>query len=386
MTMFYLIYLLTALIFFGLQTYVFSKLPLSSKRSYRNMLALVSFMHALAVPLPFVARRVGWENPWTDAIITYLYPVYGAFFLVLPIVLIIDLIRAMRALLLWKWNEPTDLRKRRFLQKFVGYTSVTALAYSVGGIFTARTHAIQIERVQIPIQKWTSKKSLRIAQISDLHIGPQLKRDFTQAVVGKVMALKPDLIAITGDLVDGTTQYIGKDVAPLQNLKAPLGTYFVTGNHEYYSGVHEWTAFLQELDITVLQNEHRILQHQDQKFVLAGIHDFKASSIEPSHHSDPNQALHLAPKNLPQIMLAHQPASIFEVSKAGADLQISGHTHGGQYFPYMYAAALANPYLKGLYLHDYQTWIYVNRGTGYWGPPNRIGSPAEITLLEITSA
>jgi len=224
-----------------------------------------------------------------------------------------------------------------------------------------------------------------IVQITDIHVGPTIKRGFVQEVVDTVNGLKPDLIALTGDLVDGSVRQLQHDVAPLAELKAPFGYYFITGNHEYYSGVKQWVAETTRLGFTVLLNEHRVVERGEGRLLMAGVTDYSAGQFDPSQASDPHKAIAGAPECHVKVLLAHQPKSIYKAAEVGYDYVISGHTHGGQYFPYHFLAALAQPYISGLHTHD-KTRIYVSRGTGYWGPPLRIGAPSEITVHRLIRA
>ena len=163
---------------------------------------------------------------------------------------------------------------------------------------------------------------------------------------------------------------------------APYGTYFVTGNHEYYSGVEPWLDETDRLGMKNLINTNEIISKSGDEIAIAGITDLNAHQIKLSHKSDPELALASLPKDITKIVLAHQPNSIHAVHKVGADLQLSGHTHGGQFWPFTYPVKLVSTYLAGYYDH-FGTKIYVNRGTGYWGPPLRIGVPAEITMISL---
>ena len=223
---------------------------------------------------------------------------------------------------------------------------------------------------------------LRIAQLSDLHVGPTIKRDFVQRVVDRTNALQPDLIVFTGDMADGPVDQLQADVKPLTELRAPLGQFSVTGNHEYYSGVHDWTAQTESLGFSVLLNDSRLIKRGKHRIALVGVTDFSAETIVPDHRSDPQGALANAPKADLTILLAHQPRSIH--AAAGADIQLSGHTHGGQFIPWKYIVPLQQTYLAGLHRHK-STWLYVHSGCGYWGPPLRLGAPSEIALHTIRS-
>jgi predicted MPP superfamily phosphohydrolase len=227
-----------------------------------------------------------------------------------------------------------------------------------------------------------SFNNFTIAQISDLHVGPTIKRPYVEDVLEKISRLNPDLIAVTGDLVDGSVKYLKSELQPLKDMIAPYGTFFVTGNHEYYSGVDLWLDETDRLGMKNLINSNELISRSGDQIAIAGITDLKAHQIKPAHRSDPGLALRSVPDNITKIVLAHQPNSIHSVHEIGADLQLSGHTHGGQFWPFTYLTKLVNPYIAGFYDH-YGTQIYVNRGTGYWGPPLRIGVPAEITLIRL---
>ena len=182
--------------------------------------------------------------------------------------------------------------------------------------------------------------------------------------------------------MDGSVENLRSDLEPFKDMIAKDGTFFVTGNHEYYSGVDRWLDETDRLGMTNLINSNSIIEKQESKICIAGITDFRAHQIKNSHRSNPKKALNNVPNDIPKIMLAHQPNSIFSVNDSGADLQISGHTHGGQFVPFNFPTKLANAYLAGLYDHN-GTQIYVNRGTGYWGPPLRLGIPSEITQFTL---
>ena len=225
-------------------------------------------------------------------------------------------------------------------------------------------------------------ENFTIAQISDLHVGPTIKKPYVEKVLNQISIINPDLIAITGDLIDGSIDYLKKDLEPLSEMIASYGTYFVTGNHEYYSGAEKWLDETDRMGFTNLVNEHDLITINNETITLAGVTDFRAHQIIPSHKSNPKNALRGSTDQKVKILLAHQPSSIFKANEAGYDFQISGHTHGGQFWPFTYPTKKANPYLSGLHDHN-GTQIYVNSGTGYWGPPLRIGVPSEITLFKL---
>jgi len=272
------------------------------------------------------------------------------------------------------------------LEKQSALLAVTAaLLISIIGFFNARKLA-RVVNVTVPLRDLPSSlHGFKIVQISDIHVGPTIKQGYLSRIVQQVNSLEADLIAITGDLVDGRVHELAEHTQPLATLSARHGSFFVTGNHEYYSGALAWIHELERLGVRVLLNEHVQLSHEGATLVLAGVTDYTAGSFYDDHHSDPQAAIAGAPADAPKILLAHQPRSAEAAEAAGFDLQLSGHTHGGQFWPWKYFVPLQQPYVAGLHrLQD--LWIYVSRGTGYWGPPNRFGSPSEITCLTLVAA
>ena len=224
-----------------------------------------------------------------------------------------------------------------------------------------------------------------VAQLSDLHVGGSIRRGFIQAVVDRVNSLGPDLIAITGDVVDGTVQDLKDDVFPLSKLSAKSGVYYVTGNHEYYWGAGLWVAEMKRLGIRPLHNRHEVIVRGTSRLIVAGTPDVWASRLSDDPGPDAELALLGAPEAQVRILLAHQPKMAFTKGAEKFDLQLSGHTHGGQFLPWTLFIYFFHQFVRGL--HHYKgRWIFVSRGTGYWGPPVRLGSASEITLLRLTKA
>jgi predicted MPP superfamily phosphohydrolase len=245
----------------------------------------------------------------------------------------------------------------------------------------------RIVEVDIPIADLPDAlHEFTIAQISDVHIGPTIKRRHIEEIVARVNALGADMIAITGDLVDGSVRELAGHTAPLAALAAPHGAYFVTGNHEYYSGAAAWVIELRRLGLRVLMNEHVVLQHRGARLLVAGVTDYSAHRIDPQQRSDPHAAIAGAPAEVGiKILLAHQPRSAHAAEAAGFDLQLSGHTHGGQFLPWNFFVRLQQPFTAGLNRLN-ALWVYTSRGTGYWGPPKRLGAPSEITRIRLLQA
>ena len=262
----------------------------------------------------------------------------------------------------------------------IGVVGVVAAATVVG--LRAALALPSVRRVEVTIERWPqSLDGFRIVQLSDIHIGPILRREFAERLVAEVDRLAPDLVALTGDLVDGSVRQLREEVEPLGKLSAPHGVYFVTGNHDYYSGLEPWLARISELGIRPLRNERVRIGEGDGAFDLAGVDDYRGDWVRGSSE-DLTQALGDRDPDRPVVLLAHDPASFERARVMQVDLQISGHTHGGQIWPFAYLVRLAVPQVAGL-LRRGRSQLYVSRGAGFWGPPIRLFSPSEITEIAI---
>ncbi len=260
-----------------------------------------------------------------------------------------------------------------------------AVAITLVGYMNARRRA-RVITIEVPIAGLPAPlHGFSIAQITDLHVGATIKRNYVERIVEAVNALDADMIAVTGDMVDGSVGRLAPHTEPLGRLTARHGTFFVTGNHEYYSGAHAWIEEMKRLGLAVLLNEHVVIEHDGAELVIAGVTDLSAHHFVASHRSDPIRAVAGAPLSSIKVLLAHQPRTALAAAKAGYHLQLSGHTHGGQFFPWNYVVKLFQPFTTGLYRLD-ELWLYVSRGTGYWGPPKRFGAPSEITHLRLVPA
>jgi len=264
--------------------------------------------------------------------------------------------------------------------------AVVALVVPTALIALRRGLALpEVMRLEIGVERWPAALAgFRIVQISDIHFGPILDERFAAWLVYQVNGLEPDLIAITGDLVDGRVRKVGHTIEPLAELSAPLGAWFVTGNHDHYSYVNEWVGLVKRLGIEVLRNEHRTLDVGGASFVLAGVDDHRSRQMPGEGGEDLDAALDGVPDDRPVVLLAHDPTTFRRASRRGVDLQLSGHTHGGQIWPFNYFVRLAVPWVAGPYRRG-RAQLYVSRGTGFWGPPMRLGAPAEITDIVIRS-
>ncbi len=263
---------------------------------------------------------------------------------------------------------------------------VIAIFLTLIGFINARRTA-QVVEVDVPIKNLPNElHGFTIAQISDIHVGPTIKQGYLDAIVDKVNRLNPHIVAVTGDLVDGSVKKLARHTQPLSRLKSAYGSYFVTGNHEYYSGAHGWIDELRRLGVQVLLNEHVLVHHEGASVLIAGVTDYTAHYFDPQHKSCPHTALNGAPEQVgTKLLLAHQPRSAMAAADAGFDLQLSGHTHGGQFLPWNFFVRLQQPFTAGLNRFK-NLWVYTSRGTGYWGPPKRLGAPSEITRLRLIRA
>ncbi|MET9321213.1 metallophosphoesterase [Streptomyces sp. NPDC003038] len=272
-----------------------------------------------------------------------------------------------------------ELSRRRFVARAVGGAAAAVAVATVGNGAYGVLRGPSVRRVRVPLAKLPrGAHGFRIAVVSDVHIGPVLGRAHTQRIVDTVNRTQPDLIAIVGDLVDGDVQELGHAAEPLRRLTARHGSYFVTGNHEYFSGAQQWIDHVRELGLTPLENARRAMPYFD----LAGVNDIAGET--EGHGPDFQAALGDRDRSRAAVLLAHQPVVIHDAVRHGVDLQLSGHTHGGQLWPGNFIAELANPTVAGLERYG-DTQLYVSRGAGAWGPPVRVGAPSDITVVELAS-
>jgi len=356
---------------------LFSALPIGSIGAFAGTLVLV----ACCVFIPVIVRSRSIRNQRLSDRLSWVgLTALGFFSSLLILTVMRDLVLLGAQLILpsqaaQAWLTPSA-------QWAISLASFVTLL----GLFIARRKPGIVD-VKIPLTGLAQPlHGFTIAQISDVHVGPTIKREFVEDIVHRVNDLKPDMIAITGDLVDGSVQQLSIHTEPLARLVARHGAFFVTGNHEYYSGERAWTEEMRRLGLRVLKNEHVVLNHDGASVVLAGVTDLSAHHFDPAQRSDPAAALCGAPADAAaKILLAHQPGSAAAAASAGFDVQISGHTHGGQFWPWNLFVRFFQPFSAGLHRLK-NLWIYVSRGTGYWGPPNRFGVPSEITRIRLVPA
>ena len=366
----------------GMHYYVWARLvrdPQLPSGAARLATSLIATM-ALVLPATLVLSRTrGAPRPMVWVAFLWM----GVVFLLSAFLGIADAGRALAwaARKLALPEAPADPARRLILSR--------ALAVGVGGVVAGLSAVgvrsalagVRIKDVPVLIPNLPQALAgLRVVQISDVHIGALLQKEWVSGVVDRVRALRPDLVAITGDLVDGTVDELREHVAPLSRLaEARLGVYFSTGNHEYYSGVDDWLRYLPTLGIRPLANERiEVAPGLD----VAGIHD---PTGRGRYAPDLPAALEGRDANRPVILLAHQPRQFREAARHGVALTLSGHTHGGQIWPFSWLVALVQPYIAGLHRLG-EAQLYVSRGTGFWGPPMRVFAPAEITLLRLFPA
>jgi uncharacterized protein len=332
---------------------------------------------AVLVPLTFIAvqtmpRSVNGPLGWV---------VYTWLGFALYLLLLAALSDAGRGIAALAGVLPVDADRRRVLARAIAAAVAgTAAFVGIGGL--ANASGFDIRRVRVPLARLPrSASGYSIVQLTDVHVGPTIGRQFIERIVAEANALEPDMIVITGDLVDGTVEHLREHVAPLRDLKARDGVFFVTGNHEYYSGADAWIAHLGTLGVRVLRNERVAIRDA---FDLAGVDDASAHRVLPGHGQDVPKAMAGRDPSRAVVLLAHQPKTFKDALKADVDLQLSGHVHGGQLVPFNWLVRLDQPYIEGLYVVG-RSAIYVSTGTGYWGPPMRVGSRAEITRIELVA-
>lgn len=280
-------------------------------------------------------------------------------------------------------DKLVDPERRKIMKIGLnGGVVAAATAATRKGVSQARGVPDVVE-VDVPVDNLPRQlEGYRIVQLSDLHIGQTIRRPTVRKIVHRVELLGADLVALTGDVAEGYVRHIRRDVEPLFQLQAPDGVHYVTGNHEYYWNAPRWCEVFADRGFTVHNNDHAVVRRGGARLVVAGCTDYDAGSHIDDHASDPEGAMKGAPDHDASILLAHRPLSVEDAARAGYDLQLSGHTHGGQYWPWIYIAGAYHRFPAGLGKQG-DTRIYVSRGTGYWGPPLRLGSPPEITVLTL---
>jgi predicted MPP superfamily phosphohydrolase len=281
--------------------------------------------------------------------------------------------------------EETDeqaISRRLFLART---GAAVAGAASVGLVgYGAATALGPPDLLRVPVRLRRLDPALRgyrIAVVADIHLGPLLGRGHTERIVEMINAAEPDLVAMVGDLVDGTVAELGSAAAPLRDLVARDGAFFVTGNHEYFvDDTADWLRELQRLGMTPLRNENTVVRRGGAVLNLAGVNDLSGARRDDGPDFD--RALDGLNPDAPTVLMAHQPVMVGQAAARGVDLQLSGHTHGGQMWPFHYVVEAVQPSLAGLSTVQ-DTQLYVTRGAGFWGPPVRVGARPDITILTL---
>ncbi len=346
----------------------------------RWLCALWLVLSIFLIPLGMLARTIE-QQPLGDRLAWVGLLAMGFFSTLLVLTFVRDL--ALASLLTVDAIWPNTIAIGHWRIGSAAVAPLLALLSTLVGLFNARRRA-KVVTIEVPIDDLPAALAgFTIVQISDIHVGPTIKRRYVDAIVDAVNRLKPDLIAVTGDFVDGSVPQLTQHTQPLSRLSARHGAFLVTGNHEYYAGANAWIDEFRRLGLNVLLNEHVIVDHDGARAVIAGVTDYSAGHHDPAHRSDPVAALAGAPGDvLIKVLLAHQPRSAEAAAAAGFTLQLSGHTHGGQFFPWNFFVRFQQPFTAGLARLN-GLWVYTSRGTGYWGPPKRLGAPSEITRLRL---
>lgn len=359
---------------FSLLTYYIIKRlinKLDIKEKYKIILRTFFIFNVIGIVF-YVLNRYYIDMPNTVYYLTSI-PI-GIVFLTFIVAVFHDIFH----MILNKTNIVTN--RRDMIKKTL---DVSSLAVATALSAKAMNNALHVEIQDVDIKIKNLKKEYKIAQLSDVHIGGLIDKEFVKNMVNMVNNLQPDLVVITGDLVDMDVDRIKTVLDELKSLKSKYGTYFIVGNHEYFHDIEKIIKTVKTLGIRVLENENVYIGEEGEGFNLAGVYDlfgFRVNKFLP----DISKALE-GKKDSPTIMLAHQPKHLELISR-GVDLVLSGHTHGGQLYPFRFLVKLQQPYVSGLHQHTKDLQIYVNKGTGFWGPPMRLGASSEITNITLSLA
>ncbi|MGB5109562.1 MAG: metallophosphoesterase [Formosimonas sp.] len=367
-------------------------IPPSWRVSARALAWVLLLLLALTVPLGFIVR--GSNTPW----LPWFNYGFGLYSLLITFTILHDVfhfslsgsqftVTTFRKLfnrLSKRVPQKAEHKTRREFLRGASRVGVLGASAAVFGYGASRAAAMPtLHRIDVAIKDLpTALDGLTIAQLSDVHIGQLAgEPEYVARIVAAVNSADVDILALTGDFVDGSVERLRENFAPLGLMKAKYGAFFATGNHEYYSGAEKWMAYFRSLNWDVLENEHRVLDINGAQLVLAGVLDYKGS-----RNCNPSEALHNAPVDVPRILLAHNPETAFLTDGLNIDLQLSGHTHAGQYFPATWLVHWVHKYAQGLNWRNAMQ-IYVNSGTGYWGPAIRTTDiTGEITLITLKTA
>ncbi len=370
----FVVFLILAASALYLVTRLGSAFPLSSLG--HGLLMLFTLLLALLMPALLILRRVSEVDLRWPLLLAY--SVFGLFSILLAFTLFRDVLWLLARVVTLL---PRDTAARALL--FAYSSRIVLLAGTlvfVGGVLVARRPA-RLHEVDLSYPDLhPDLDGLRIVQLSDIHLDQTTRPELLTSIVSRTNELQPDFVALTGDLVDGRVSELSMQARALTELKAPC--YFVSGNHELYSGYSEWCRFLDSIGVHVLDQCNELVTHKQAHLLITGVSDFSIPRMFPSGISDPLMAMSNAPVHDFCLLLAHQPSSAKAALAAGANLVLAGHTHGGQYFPFSSLIRFFQPYAKGLY-HIGEAYVYTSPGTGTWGPPLRLGARHEITLIRL---
>jgi len=362
--------------------YLWTQLIRDTGVGFPTRRVMIGILAALAVGVPAAVIMSRLVPPSSSS--RWITPVYlwiGVSTVVVLSVAAIDLVRGAYSLAAFGLGGP-DPDQRRALARLAAAAALT-IGLGASGWAALEGRRVRIKRIEVPLKKLPiALDGLSIVQLSDLHIGPVIGRGFVERVVAMANDLAPDIVAITGDLVDATVEELSGEVAPLARLTSRFGTFFVTGNHEYFADAPGWCQYLAQLGVRVLRNEHVAIERGGQVLHLAGIDDYESERIEVGHRPDLAKAVAGRDPSRPLVLLAHQPRAIRDAVRHGVDLQLSGHTHGGQLWPLGWLQRMSQPIVAGLKKFN-DTFLYVSCGTGSSGPPMRLAAPAEITHITL---
>ena len=346
-------------------------------------ISALSFIFQLLMPLlRFQGEKWSLKRPWLTAVLRVLgvlsLLVVGCFSMIFFFSVVRDFFIFSASFFL-----PTKVIEAADMISLKLEIMITA-GLSVVGLFQALIGP-RVRRVDVPLKGLPAAfENFRIVQVSDLHIGPTIRNSYVQNVVKIVNDLKADMIALTGDITDGSPEELSAIAADLSGMQSSFGRFFVTGNHEYYHDALGWMQVHEKRGTHVLTNENFLIEKQGVTLAILGVLDASAHHFVPSHISSPEVAARGIPPQMIKILLAHQPVGYKAAEAAGIHLQLSGHTHSGQFFPWNLVIRFFHDYYRGLNRYK-DMWIYVNPGTGYWGPPLRTAVASEITLLTLKS-
>ncbi|MDP6853500.1 MAG: metallophosphoesterase [Candidatus Marinimicrobia bacterium] len=378
-----LFFILFSSVLFGMYLFVGWRFiyPLEVTPLLKTILGLIMFLFYCLPLLIFYFHFNRIDTPFTRVINWLGYTGLGTVSLLFFIQLGVEFYEGVK-LIIGKTHQ-FDPRRRAFLgltaKQIAGGLAATGTLW---GVYTA-TKKPEIVKIDIPIENLPPQlKGLRLAQITDLHVGSMITGKFVKQVTDSLKSLNADMVFFTGDAADGSVEHFGKYMDSFSTVRPKYGKFFVTGNHEYYSDMNGWLRKIESLGFKILVNESQNIVINGATLMITGIPDRGGRHFSKFHRTDMEKAVGGMAEPDAKILLAHQPKDVEHAVKYNFNLQLSGHTHGGQYFPFSLLVQLAHPFIKGLHKRE-NTWIYVNQGTGYWGPPMRIGTVPEITEITL---